>query len=230
MRRPFGLCCGPMAQTGHFRIRPTFGSSISSKHLTALREIPYVHDLTKTSHPARRIDECEMGVLMKMSIRLAQKGDAKAFVDSWNDSFRKGHLRYTATQRRKREDVRRLDARYSENKKNLMFVAVGDGAIIGTCGLTADARGRTRHRGELGWYVHYDYVGKGIGARLLAAALREARKRGFKRVEAEIAIENTASIRLARRFRFRLEGRRKAGILLDDGRHVDTLIFGKVFR
>ena len=167
---------------------------------------------------------------MKVSIRLAQKGDAKAFVDSWNDSFRKGHLRYTATQRRTREDVRRLDARSSENKKNLMFVAVGDGAIIGTCGLTADARGRTRHRGELGWYVHYDHVGKGIGARLLAAALREARRRGFKRVEAEIAIENTASIRLARRFRFRLEGRRKAGILLDDGRHVDTLIFGKVFR
>lgn len=166
---------------------------------------------------------------MNVTIRLARKGDARAFVDSWNESFRKGHLTYTGTGRRKREDVKRLDTRYAERKKNqFTFVAIGDGAIIGTCGFSAQPRGRTRHRGEVGWYVHYDHIGKGIAARLLGAALKEASRRGFKRVEAEIAVENRPSIRLARRFRFKLEGRRKAGILLDDGRHVDTLIFGKL--
>jgi len=168
---------------------------------------------------------------MGVSIRVATKADAKAFVQSWNASFRKGHLRYTGTQKRTRDDIKKFEKRYAEKRRDqFTFVAVADDKIVGNCSFTGDAHGRTRHRGEVGWYVHHEYVGKGIATKLLAAVLREARRRGVKRVEAEIAVENTASIRLAKRFRFTLEGRRKAGIVLDDGRYVDTLIFGKILR
>lgn len=168
---------------------------------------------------------------MGVSIRLARKEDAKPFVDSWNESFRKGHLRYTATQKRTREDIKKFERRYAEHSTNqFTFVAVENHKIVGNCGFSGDAHARTRHRGELGWYVHHDYVGKGIATKLLAAVLREARRRDFKRVEAEIAVENRASIRLAKRLRFKMEGRRKAGLVLDDGRYADTLIFGKLLR
>lgn len=117
-----------------------------------------------------------------VSMRLAWKVDAKGFVDSWNESFRKGHLRYTATQLRSRQEVERFRKRYSESKRNeIVFVAVADkNKIIGNCGFFARERGRTRHRGELGWMVHHDYVGRGIATKLLGAVLKEAKRRGFK--------------------------------------------------
>jgi len=78
--------------------------------------------------------------------------------------------------------------------------------------------------------VHHDYVGRGIATKLLGAVLKEAKNRGYKRVEAEIAVENVASIRLATRYGFQLEGRRKAGIVLDTGRYLDTYIFGRILK
>lgn len=173
----------------------------------------------------------EKSASMTVSIRRARKGDAKAIVDSWNESFRKGHLKFTATRQRTREDVKRFDKRFFKNKRNhFTFVAVENSKIIGHCALSGSARGRTSHRAELSWYVHHDYVGKGIASELLDAVLREARRRGFKRVEAEIAVENIASIRLAKRFGFGMEGRRKSGLALDNGRYADTFIFGKIVK
>ncbi|HLJ60158.1 MAG TPA: GNAT family N-acetyltransferase [bacterium] len=167
-----------------------------------------------------------------ISIRFARKGDAEGFVVSWNESFRKGHLGYTGTRLRSRKDIERFRKRYSERKRNeIVFVAVAEkNRIIGNCGFFARERGRTRHRGELGWMVHHDYVGRGIATKLLGAVLKEAKNRGYKRVEAEIAVENVASIRLATRYGFQLEGRRKAGIVLDTGRYLDTYIFGRILK
>jgi RimJ/RimL family protein N-acetyltransferase len=165
-------------------------------------------------------------------IRFARKADAQGFVDSWNESFKAGHLRYTGTQRRGKADVAGFRKRYSaRHRTDFGLVAVvDDHTIVGMCDLFARGHGRTRHRAELGWMVRHDYAGRGIASALLRAALREAKRRGVKRVEAEIAVENIASVRLARKFGFRLEGRRAAGILLDTGRYLDTYLFGRVLK
>jgi RimJ/RimL family protein N-acetyltransferase len=165
-------------------------------------------------------------------IRQARRSDAENFVGCWNECLERGHLKYTATQRRSGDDVKRFRERFSEGKKNeLHFIAVNRGyAVVGTCGFVARAGGRTRHRGEIGWLVHPDHVGRGLATRLLRAVLKEAKRRGFKRAEAEIAVENVASLRLAKKLGFRMEGRRQAGILLDTGRYMDTRIFGKILR
>ena len=162
-------------------------------------------------------------------IRRATKEDAEAFLALWNRNFRRGHLKLTATLLRDRADVARFRARHSgRNPNEYSFVAFASGTkLVGVCGFSARARGRTRHRGELGWLVDRDYVGRGIATALLGEVLKEAKKRGFKRVEAEIAVGNPVSIRLARRFGFRLEGRRAAGLALDSGRYMDTYLFGK---
>jgi L-amino acid N-acyltransferase YncA len=165
-------------------------------------------------------------------IRQAKSTDAESVVDCWNECFEKGHLKYTATQRRSGDDVRRFRERFSARTKNeIHYIAVNErNAVVGTCSFLARARGRTRHRGEMGWVIHHDHVGRGLATRLLRAVLKEAKRRGFKRAEAEIAVGNTASLRLAKKLGFRMEGRREAGLLLDTGRYMDTCIFGRILR
>ena len=60
--------------------------------------------------------------------------------------------------------------------------------------------------------------------------MKEAKRKGFRRIEAEAAVENAGSVKLAKKCGLKIEGRKKAGLLLDDGRYVDTYIFGKILR
>ena len=76
--------------------------------------------------------------------------------------------------------------------------------------------------------VHPDYTGKGIATALLKGVIQEARKRGIKRIEAEAALENKASVNLAKRCGFKIEGKRKKGLLTDNWRYIDTYLFGKI--
>jgi RimJ/RimL family protein N-acetyltransferase len=73
-------------------------------------------------------------------------------------------------------------------------------------------------------------MGMGIATKLVEATLKEAQRRGFTRAEAEAAVKNTASVKLAVRCGFKIEGKRKNGLLLDDGKYADTYLFGKILR
>jgi RimJ/RimL family protein N-acetyltransferase len=164
---------------------------------------------------------------------MARKGDAKGVVIFWNDALKSGHLKYTGNNRRRgKADIKKFDERYSKRKRgSFSFLAINkEGRIIGASSFDSGRHGRTRHRGEVGWSVHQDYLRKGIGTKLLKAMLKEAKKRGFKKVEAEAAVENTASVRLAKKLGFKIEGRKKVGLILDNGKYVDTYIFGKILR
>ena len=72
-----------------------------------------------------------------------------------------------------------------------------------------------------------DYARRGIATKLLRATIREAKRKGYKRLEAEAAVENVPSVKSAKKFGFKVEGRRKAGLISDNGRYVDTYIFSK---
>jgi len=170
---------------------------------------------------------------MEVSIRMARKGDAKGVVAFWNEALNSGHLKYTGNNRRRgKADIKKFDESYSKrNRGSFSFLALsGEGKIIGVSSFDSGRYGRTRHLGGMGWSVHQSYTRKGIGTMLLRAVLEEAKRRGFKRAEAEAAVENIASVRLAKRLGFRIEGRKKAGLVLENGRYVDTYIFGKILR
>jgi len=53
---------------------------------------------------------------------------------------------------------------------------------------------------------------------------------GFKRAEAEIAVPNKASVKIAQKTGFKIEGRKEKSFLLDNGKYVDGYIVGKVLR
>lgn len=171
---------------------------------------------------------------MEILIRKAKKGDAKGIAESFNEGIRRGLSAHTGTNAPiGPAEVRDHNKTLAKNKKNeFSFVAIDEktGKIVGSAVFAAKDRGRIRHRGEIGWGVHPEYRRKSIATRLLRAVLKEAKRRGFKRAGAEAAVENIASVRLAKRCGFKIEGRRKAGLLLDNGKYVDTYIFGKILK
>lgn len=168
----------------------------------------------------------KMGII----IRKAKKGDGKGWVDMWNEGIKRKFFVYNSGNiLRTRKDIYRANKKYSEKtKNNFVFLAFDGDKVVGACGATASTKGRLRHRIDLGWTVHPDYTGQGIASQLLDATLKEAKKRGFRRAEAEVAVENIPSVKLAKKLGFSVEGIKKKGLLLDNGKYVDTYIFGKI--
>jgi RimJ/RimL family protein N-acetyltransferase len=169
---------------------------------------------------------------MKIIIRKAKKGDGKGIAEMFDIGLKRGFNCYTGNNSFfNNEKIKKLDKSLYENKKfDFSFVAIDSDneKIIGKCIFWAKEKGRTRHRAEVGWGVHPDYTRKGIATELLKSTLDEAKKRGYKKIQAEAAVKNRASTKLAKKLGFKIEGRRKKGMLLDDGRYVDTYIFGKI--
>lgn len=131
---------------------------------------------------------------------------AELFNEGISDNFNK----YVGTRvPMDKKSIRELRRRYSLRKKNeFVFIAVDTKArrVVGNCNFHAkDIHSRLRHRGEIGWFVKKEYARRGIGTMLLRTVLKEARKRGYKKVQAEAAVMNAATVRLDKRRGFRIE-------------------------
>ncbi len=66
------------------------------------------------------------------------------------------------------------------------------------------------------------YRGKGLGRRLLLAALNQARTAGFIRVELSVHADNTRAVALYERIGFISEGVQRRSVLID-GCFIDTI-------
>lgn len=165
-------------------------------------------------------------------IRLAKKGDGRGLARLLNEILLRGLASYGWQNVEGIEEIKAYDKAFAKSNKNeFIFVAAdtNTGKIIGGCNFFAKELGITKHRGEVGWAVHPDCLRRGIATRLLKAVSTEAKKRGFKRIEAEMAVTNIASIRLAKRCGFVIEGRRKLGYA-DNEKYIDTYLMGKILK
>ena len=96
-----------------------------------------------------------------------------------------------------------------------MVVAEAEGRAVGFIILTR-FEGRMAHSGDLFIAVHDGWHGQGIGGALMAAALDIADNwMGLVRVQLEVMVANAAAVRLYERHGFRIEGRARAGTLVD---------------
>jgi len=167
-----------------------------------------------------------------IAIRKARKGDGKGITESFNDGLKRGFNIYTArNQPFDKKKIKEIEKDIKEKSKcRFSYIAFdkSSGKIAGSASLYGKGSGRVSHRAELGWWVHPDYAGKGIATKLVSALIKEAKRLGFKRLEAEVAVKNIPSIKLAKKMGFKVEGRKKCGLKLDNGKYVDTLIFGKI--
>jgi putative acetyltransferase len=169
---------------------------------------------------------------MRIVIRKAKPGDEKGIAENFKEGLERGFYCYTGSNKpfdkKKIVKMRKSIAKPERNECSVVAVDKDTCKIVGSALFSGKKEGRLSHRIEFGWGVHPDYAGKGIGTKMVKFLLKEAKKRGFKKAHAETAVENKASIRLAKKCGFCIEGKRKAGLKCDDGGYVDTYIFGKV--
>ncbi|MDR5682869.1 MAG: GNAT family N-acetyltransferase [Armatimonadota bacterium] len=93
--------------------------------------------------------------------------------------------------------------------RSVFFVARMDGRIIGTTGVKEAGEGKAILKHQ---YVHADYRRKGIGAKLLDAALVYCRVLGYREVELDTAAWMQQAQRLYRSRGFRETGRDESGV------------------
>jgi len=108
--------------------------------------------------------------------------------------------------------------RYRTDPRSVMIVALVDGKIIASAGLSCvmDVM-KYRHRAEFGLSVQKDYWNLGIGTRLIGALLQFAEAAGYEQVELEVVSSNEQAVRLYRKFGFEIYGTRERTSKLKNG-------------
>lgn len=107
---------------------------------------------------------------------------------------------------------------------NPLYVALDGERVVGWCEVRRDPLPGREHCGLLGIGVRAAYRGRGLGRRLLDAALADAERRRFERIELWVRSPNTAAIELYRKFGFVEEGRRRDAVRLDQGSEDEILM------
>lgn len=171
---------------------------------------------------------------MKVEIRRAKKGDEKGIAEIFKEGLKRENFVYTGTNEPfSKERLAKWKKRLAnKNPESYTFVAIDKekNKLVGTTTFHFRKTGRTRHRVDFGWVVHPDYQKKGVATNLLKTALKFAKSKGFKKAEAELAVKNKSSEKLSKKLGFKIEGRKKDGLLLDNGKYVDTYTVGKVLK
>lgn len=108
-------------------------------------------------------------------------------------------------------------------KRSPHVVALDGARVVGWCDITALPRPTTKHCGTLGMGVLPGYRHRGIGTKLIHAALRKAKAHGLYRVELEVFEDNLPAIELYKKVGFTTEGRKIAAVKVDD-RYVNALM------
>lgn len=103
----------------------------------------------------------------------------------------------------------------------IQFLALDGDAVVGWCDVLArDLEGFT-HVGALGMGVASSHRRRGIGERLVTAALERSRAAGLERVELEVFRSNGPAIALYEKLGFTHEGTKRGARKLD-GVYDDT--------
>lgn len=165
---------------------------------------------------------------MSVTIKKARPSDAKEMVQLWAVGTKNGNWCYIGSKKRpsKKEVISLQQELSKRNSTTVRFIARDNetNKVVGSAAGSWRAASRMSHVFCCGWGVHPEYQGQGIATALMEAFIAYVKKKGFKRIEAEIAVENIASLKLAKRLGFVKEGVKKKGFLTDDGRYIDMVM------
>ena len=122
------------------------------------------------------------------------------------------------------ESEARMISEMNRATNSLCLVAEDDGRIVGQLMLQGGKRRNVRHAATLGITVGREHRGQGVGRRLMEYAIDWARAGGVvTRIELNVFVRNSNSIRLYESCGFVVEGRRRRSIHRD-GEYMDDLV------
>jgi len=162
-------------------------------------------------------------------IRPAQTGDAEAMVAYMTALTGEGLDTISARIPPTLEDERDWILRSRLSERFVILIATHEDAIVGMLDLSAGERPDDRHAGRFGMSVAKAWRRRGVGRRLLSAAIDEAKGwPGFCRIELECAPWNIPAVALYESLGFVLEGQRRKALNLR-GRPEDMLLMALVW-
>jgi RimJ/RimL family protein N-acetyltransferase len=127
------------------------------------------------------------------------------------------------------EQEREFIARNAAAERAFVLIAVEGERVVGMLDLQAGVREHERHAARFGMSVAQDWRGKGVGRRLLEAAIARTKEwPGLCRIELEALPHNTAAIRLYESLGFEIEAR-KAKAVNVRGQPEDLLLMALVW-
>jgi L-amino acid N-acyltransferase YncA len=112
----------------------------------------------------------------------------------------------------------------SDHLNHSRFVYTENEEILGWVALSPVSK-RSAYKGvaEVSIYIDTNILGKGIGSQLMEEAIASSEKHGIWTLYSSIFPENTASLKLHEKFKFRIIGTRER-IAQTDGKWRDTIL------
>lgn len=132
----------------------------------------------------------------------------------------------------RRYDAKELEARLQRTHQCPVSLDVGvfhDDVLIGALLLTPENQSHPwiRHCASFGMMLLKDYWGQGLGRRLLAIMEEHAARRGLRRIEAAVRVENHRGMALYLSAGYCVEGLRRSAAFID-GRFEDEYVIAKL--
>ena len=157
-------------------------------------------------------------VLLKSGVELLVRNAVASDARAVRDIMQRTHaetdylLSYPDEQSVDDEQEARSLAETERSDNEVELVAVVDGRIVGSAGVTAvGGRRKLAHRARFGISVLKDYWGMGIGRVVMEASIDCARRAGYTQLELDVVAGNVRAVSLYRRAGFEEYGRNPRG-------------------
>lgn len=99
------------------------------------------------------------------------------------------------------------------------LVVIADGKVVGWCDVVGAGRPTKKHIGTLGIGLIPAWRGKGVGERLMRAAIADAQSKGITRIELTVYEPNQNAAALYKKLGFETEGLLRKGVCLKGEYH-----------
>lgn len=126
----------------------------------------------------------------------------------------------TLTQEREQNFIRAKE----QDERELMLLCFDADRHVGNCSVMAvSGLIRQAHRCGVAIALYREYCGRGIGRKMMEAALDRAKQMGYEQAELEVASSNQSAIRLYEKLGFKRYGVFPHNMKYKDGSYADCI-------
>jgi ribosomal protein S18 acetylase RimI-like enzyme len=164
--------------------------------------------------------------IMLINIRIASAADAEVLRDLRLEALRLHPVAFSADlESNAKQPVAFWQERAEANHDKCIFLAELDGVVVGMTGIRRGEVPKTRHAATIwGVYVKAEARGRGVGEKLMKAAVEWARQEKLTIVKLAVIATNATALRCYERAGFETYGREPAAIFYEGEFHDELLM------